>query len=147
MLLNNTQGYTLTEDVKVNNDGDTYTSRVEINRELSIGEAAFVGNTRNKIKRLSEKEFMFIRKEATLLNKNNWISIKQLNKLKRVIQDDLDNGVCLSPSEKVKHIKAVLERNPWIEDMTFSSYPCNATDEDFHALLDELSTYITDIKI
>ncbi|TWM77810.1 hypothetical protein CHCC14808_1736 [Bacillus licheniformis] len=96
---------------------------------------------------MSEKEFMFIRKEATLLNKNNWISIKQLNKLKRVIQDDLDNGVCLSPSEKVKHIKAVLERNPWIEDMTSSSYPCNATDEDFHALLDELSTYITDIKI
>lgn len=37
MLLNNTQGYTLTEDVKVNNDGDTYTSRVEINRDLSIG--------------------------------------------------------------------------------------------------------------
>lgn len=68
MLLNNTQGYTLTEDVKVNNDGDTYTSRVEINRDLSIGEVAFVGNTRNKIKRLSEKEFMFIRREA-ILNK------------------------------------------------------------------------------
>ncbi|MCY9156239.1 hypothetical protein [Bacillus haynesii] len=147
MLLNNTDGYILTEDVKVNNDGDTYTDRVEINRELSIGEAAFVGNTRNKIKRLSEKEFMFIRKEATLLNKINWISIEQLNKLKRVIQDDLDNGVCLSPSEKVKYIKAVLERNPWVEDITFSSYPCNATDEDIHTLLDELSTYITDIKI
>lgn len=42
MLLNNTDGYILTEDVKVNNDGDTYTSRVEINRELSIGEAKFL---------------------------------------------------------------------------------------------------------
>ncbi|KAA6452686.1 hypothetical protein [Bacillus swezeyi] len=145
MLLNNTEGYILTEDVKVKNDGDTYTSRVEINRELSIGEAAFVGNTRNKIKRLSEKEFMFIRKEATL--NNNWISSKQLNKLKRVIQNDLGDRVYLSSSEKVKHIKAILERNPWIEDITFTSYPCNATDEDMQALLDELSTYITDIKI
>ncbi|UWS63332.1 hypothetical protein N2384_11310 [Bacillus paralicheniformis] len=146
MLLNNTQGYTLTEDVKVNNDGDTYTSRVEINRDLSIGEVAFVGNTRNKIKRLSEKEFMFIRKEA-ILNKNDRISSNQLNKLKRVIENEFGDGVCLSPSEKVKHIKAVLERNPWIEDITFSSCPCNATDEDINALLDELSLYITDIKI
>ncbi|KAA6472238.1 hypothetical protein [Bacillus swezeyi] len=147
MLLNNTEGYILTEDVKVKNDGDSYTSRVEINQELSIGEAAFVGNTRSKIKRLSEKEFMFIRKEAALLNKNNWISSNQLNELKRVLKNDLSDGVYLSPSEKVKHIKAVLERNPWIEDITFTSYPCNATDEDMHALLDELSTYITDIKI
>ncbi|MGG3628267.1 hypothetical protein ABES28_08485 [Bacillus licheniformis] len=144
MLLNNTEGYTLTEDIKVKNDGNTYTSRVEINRELSIGEAAFVGNTRNKIKRLSEKEFMFIRKEAAL---NDRISNKQLNELKRVLENEFGDGVCLSPSEKVKHIKAVLERNPWIEDITFSSCSCNATDEDIHALLDELSSYITDIKV
>ncbi|TWL39509.1 hypothetical protein CHCC15291_3568 [Bacillus licheniformis] len=93
---------------------------------------------------MSEKEFMFIRKEAAL---NDRISNKQLNELKRVFENEFGNGVCLSPSEKVKHIKAVLERNPWIEDITFSSCSCNATDEDIHALLDELSSYITDIKI
>lgn len=85
--------------------------------------------------------------EKQSLIKNDRISSNQLNKLKRVIENEFGDGVCLSPSEKVKHIKAVLERNPWIEDITFSSCPCNATDEDIHALLDELSLYITDIKI
>lgn len=146
MLLHNTEGYTLTKDIQIKENGHTYRKREALNRDLNIGEAAFVGNTRNKIKRLSEEEFMFIRKEAAL-NKNDRISSKQLNKLKRVIESKFVDGVCLSPSEKVKHIKAVLKRNPWIEDITFSSCSCNATDEDIHALLDELSSYITDIKI
>ncbi|ASB89194.1 hypothetical protein OZL92_17665 [Bacillus sonorensis] len=127
MLLHNTEGYTLTKDIQIKENGHTYIKREALNRDLNIGEAAYVGHSRNK--RLSEEEYMFIRKEPVTYE-NDTISKKLLNKLKRLIEDEISNDICLSSEEKVKHIKSIIKRNPWIEDMSFISCPSNMSNED-----------------
>nr|MDH3163834.1 hypothetical protein [Bacillus licheniformis] len=83
MLLHNTEGYTLTKDVQIKENGHTYIKREVLNRALNIGEATFVGNSRNKIKRLSEEEYMFIRKEP-VTSENTVVSKKIIKQIKRI---------------------------------------------------------------
>ena len=144
MLLHN--GYTLTKDIQIKENGHTYIKREVLNRALNIGEAAFVGHSRNKIKRLSEEEYMFIRKEP-VTSENTTISKKLLNKLKILIEHEIRDDICLSSEEKVKHIKSIIKRNPWIEDMSFISCPSDMSNEDLHHLLDQMTSYITEIEL
>ncbi|KKB71994.1 MULTISPECIES: hypothetical protein [Bacillus] len=146
MLLHNTEGYTLTKDIQIKENGHTYIKREVLNRALNIGEAAFVGNSRNKIKRLSEKEYMFIRKEP-VTSENTVVSKRLLNKLKGLIEDEFGDDICLSSEEKVKHVKLIIKRNPWIEDMSFISCPSDMSNEDLHYLLDQIASYITEIEL
>ncbi|MCY8565604.1 hypothetical protein [Bacillus sonorensis] len=146
MLLHNTEGYTLTKDIQIKENGHTYIKREALNRALNIGEAAFVGNSRNKIKRLSEEEYMFIRKEPVTYE-NTTIPKKLLNKLKILIEHEIRDDICLSSEEKVKHIKSIIKRNPWIEDMSFISCPSDMSNEDLHHLLDQMTSYITEIEL
>ncbi|MFT0803238.1 hypothetical protein VSK91_19555 [Bacillus swezeyi] len=145
MLLHSTEGYTLTKDIQIKENGHIYTKREVLNRDLDLWEAAFVGNSRNKIKRLSEEEYMFIRKEPQN-SVSTGISSKQLNKLKGLVELQLQDDITLSPAEKVKRIKLIIKRNPWIEDLSFVSLPSNMYNEDLHHLIDELASYITEIN-
>lgn len=95
---------------------DEFGNRIELNRELNVNESAFVGNTRNKIKRISEDEYMFLRFEGV----DTHICDVDVDYNIKDIVENVHNQLAYNlkyASDRVEFLNNLLEYNRWIYDL------------------------------
>lgn len=126
-------------------------TRVRLNRELNIGESAFVGNSINKIKRISDNEYMFLRFDTIATHIYDYQvnhDLKELNEAKNEYIDyDVKYGL-----DRVEIIEHLLKQNNWIYDLISTNRMIKkeiknksdflAENQTFNEILDSMATYI-----
>lgn len=91
-------------------------NRKKINRNLEINESAFVGNTNNKIKRISEDEYMFIRFESIDSHIYDTDAKGKIEDIKENVHNQLVYNLKYA-YDRVEWINKLLENNEWIFDL------------------------------
>jgi hypothetical protein len=130
--------------------------RVHLKEPLKIGQWAYVGESNNKIKRISENEYMFIRKDSIDTH------IEEYNSSQFTVQDvyqsinkkldyDLRYG-----KERTKLVSELIENNQWIYNLKSTNRIIAkenkkknsflAEDQSFDKVLDKIATYIVFAK-
>src|SRR5690554_6093045 len=98
---------------------------VSIDSLKEIGDFVYVGNTRNKIKKISEEEFMFVRIDSVDTHIDKIIFNKySLSDLKREVIDKLDYSLRYG-EERKELVDKLLKKNDWVYDLVSSANVIN----------------------
>ena len=130
--------------------------RVYLEEPLKVGQWAYVGDTNNKIKRISEKEYMFIRKDSidTHIEQYNPSGLT-VQKVYTSINKKLDYELRYG-DDRVRLVNQLIEDSQWIYNLKSSSKVIAkeikkknsflAEDQKYDRLIDVISTYINHAK-
>lgn len=140
----------LTKDVVV--DGVLERVEVTIDELKEIGDFVYVGNTKNKIKKISDNEYMFIRFEPVDTHIEKFIFNRySISDFKKEIIDKLDYTLKYADDRK-KLVDELLKKNAWVYNLVSSINIINrvhkkktsflAENQTLDSLMNYLSTYI-----
>jgi hypothetical protein len=118
LILYDIGNYTLTRDVTRYNTilKKWMTVRKPISEELKIGESAFIEDSVNKIKRISEDEYMFLRFDTISTHVKEYTESHSLDDIYKKIIKKLDYDKTYA-DERVKLVNELFEKNSWIYNL------------------------------
>jgi hypothetical protein len=130
--------------------------RVYLQEPLKVGQWAYVGDTNNKIKRISEDEYMFIRKDSIDTHIEEYdpsgLTVQKVyTSINKKLDYDLRYG-----DDRVKLVNQLIEDNQWIYNLKSSNRIIAkeikkknsflAENQRFDNILDKVATYIVFAK-
>ena len=130
--------------------------RVYLEEPLKVGQWAFVGDSNNKIKRISEDEYMFIRKDGINTHIEEYepsgLTVQKVyTDINKKLDYDLRYG-----DDRVRLVKQLIEDNQWIYNLKSSNRIIAkeikkknsflAENQRFDNILDKVATYIVFAK-
>ena len=130
--------------------------RVHLEEPLKVGQWAYVGDSNNKIKRISENEHMFIRKDSIDTHIEEYdpsgLTVQKVyTSINKKLDYDLRYG-----DDRVRLVNQLIEDNQWIYDLKSSSRIIAkeikkknsflAENQRFDNILDKVATYIVFAK-
>jgi hypothetical protein len=130
--------------------------RVHLEEPLKVGQWAYVGDSNNKIKRISENEYMFIRKDSIDTHIEEYdpsgLTVQKVyTNINKKLDYDLRYG-----DDRVRLVKQLIEDNQWIYDLKSSNRVIAkeikkknsflAENQRFDNILDKVATYIVFAK-
>ena len=130
--------------------------RVHLEEPLKVGQWAYVGDSNNKIKRISEKEYMFIRKDSIdthieEYNPSNYTVQGVYLNINKKLNYDLGYG-----KDRVNLVNELINNNQWIYNLKSTNRIISkenkkktsflAESQSFDKVLDKISTYIVFAK-
>lgn len=146
----------LTDDTVVIDKKDRpITKRVRNIKGLEVGESSFIGNSSNKIKRISEDEYLFQRFDTISTHIDTYTNNYNLGQIHAEIIKEL--GYTLEfGQDRVKLVNDLLEKNQWIYNLVSTNKMIQkeikkkssflAEDQQYDKLIDSINTYITHAK-
>ena len=144
----------LTKDVVV--DGVLERVEVAIDELKEVGDFVYIGNTKNKIKKISDNEYMFVRFEPVDTHIEKFIFNEySISDFKKEIIDKLDYTLKYADDRK-KLVDELLKKNAWVYDLVSSTNVMSrvnkkktsplAEEQLIDSLFNYLSTYINQPK-
>lgn len=129
--------------------------RGRLDGELQIGEFAYIGQSENKIKRLSEDEYIFIRKDGVNTHIEKSYCGKDLDAIHKEINKKLNYNIKFA-DDRVKLVEYLLSQNEWIYSLISTNKLMEkeikkknsflAENQKYDKIIDSISTYITHAK-
>jgi len=123
--------------------------------DLEIGESKQIGNTKNKIKRIGENEFLFQRFDTVKTHLDDYTNTHNLGNIHANIVKKLDYELEYA-EDRIELVENLVKDNPWIYDLISTNKMISkeikkkssflAEDQQYDKLIDSINTYITHAK-
>lgn len=135
----------------VNENNEIYIAYIPLTEDLKVGEEAYFANNKNKIKKISENEYMFVRLDSIDTHIENFDVNYDLNKIYQNINKNLDYNLVYG-DDRLKLVNELLEDNLWIHDLISTNRMIAkeikkkssflAEDQKYDKIISAIATYI-----